>query len=141
MEDSAPPQGDCLSAAGLPPGPSLPAGPYKRHILLCADQSKPNCAPREVTNESWEHLKKSLSQMGLASGDGCVYRSKVNCLRVCEQGPIAVVYPEGVWYHSVTPRVLDRILREHIAGGRPVEEYIFARNPLFSEEYPESDGK
>ncbi len=114
--------------------PGLPTGPYKRHILLCADQSKPKCAPREVTNESWDYLKKSLGEMGLASGDGCVYRSKVNCLRVCEHGPIAVVYPEGVWYHSATPGVLDRILREHIAGGRPVEEYIFARNPLFAGE-------
>jgi len=114
--------------------PSLPAGPYQRHILLCADQTKPKCAPREVTHEAWERLKTRLQQMGLAGGDHCVYRSKVDCLRVCEQGPIAVVYPEGVWYHSVTADVLDRILQEHIAGGRPVEEYIFARNPLRPEE-------
>ena len=138
MDDLAP-KDDLLPGNGA--HPSLPTGPYKRHILLCADQSKPKCASQEVTNEAWDHLKKRLGEMGLASGDGCVYRSKVNCLRVCEKGPIAVVYPEGVWYHSVTPRVLDRILREHIVGGRPVEEYIFARNPLFPEEYPESDGK
>jgi (2Fe-2S) ferredoxin len=88
-----------------------------------------------VTHEAWERLKARLQQMGLAAGGHCVYRSKVDCLRVCEQGPIAVVYPEGIWYHSVTADVLDRILQEHIAGGRPVEEYIFARNPLPPEEH------
>jgi len=110
--------------------PRLPVAAYTRHILLCADQSKPQCAPRMETNQSWDHLKATLGRLGLAAGEGCVYRSKVNCLRVCERGPIAVVYPDGTWYHSVTPDVLDRILEEHVINGQPVEDYIFARNPL-----------
>ncbi len=110
--------------------PRVPTGRYVRHILICADQTTPKCASREVTNGAWDYLKKRLGELGLASGDACVYRSKVNCLRVCEQGPIAVVYPDGVWYHSATPNIVERILREHVIGGRPVEEFVFARNPL-----------
>ena len=108
----------------------IPTGSYSRHILLCADQSNPKCAPRSLTLDAWRTLKDRLSEMGLAHGDSCVYRSKVNCLRVCEKGPIAVVYPDGTWYHSASGKVLERILVEHLRDGNPVEEYIFARNPL-----------
>lgn len=108
----------------------IPTGPYSRHILLCADQSNPKCAPRDLTLAAWRRLKDRLRELGLAHGDGCVYRSKVNCLRVCEKGPIAVVYPDGTWYHSASGEVLERILVEHVRDGNPVEEYIFARNPL-----------
>ena len=102
----------------------------RRHIFLCADQTKPKCAPRDVTVESWDYLKKRLEELGLTQAQECVYRTKANCLRICEQGPIAVVYPDGVWYHSVTPEVLERIIQEHLIGGRPVEEFVFAVNPL-----------
>lgn len=114
----------------MPRSLTVPTGPYERHILLCADQSKPKCASREVTVAAWTRLKDRLDELGLARGEGCAFRSKVNCLRVCERGPIAVVYPEGTWYHSVRGEVLERILVEHVQGGQPVEEYVFARNPL-----------
>lgn len=120
MTESAPPDAARLARA-------LAIGSYVRHIFLCTHG---DCAPAADALASWSFLKRRLRELGLSESAGGVFRSQASCLRICREGPIAVVYPEGTWYRRCTPEALERIIREHLIGGRPVEALCFARNPL-----------
>ncbi|MGB0668650.1 MAG: (2Fe-2S) ferredoxin domain-containing protein [Porticoccaceae bacterium] len=103
---------------------------FRQHLMIC---TAGKCAPPEQASEAWDYLKRRIRELGLMDVESGVYRSKVDCLRICRQGPIMLSYPDGTWYHSCSPEVIERILQEHVLAGVPVQEYAFAQTVLPSQ--------
>lgn len=110
-------------------------GSYRRHVFLCVGDS---CCDKKEGAAAWDRLKDLLKEknLSLADGPAACFRTKVGCLRVCHRGPILVVYPEGTWYADMTADRIERLVDEHLVGGTPIAEWVFARNPLPLGEVP-----
>ncbi len=154
MSDSHSPPPEKAPAANTSSGEPIPTvnpstdrldlPPYGWHLLLCADQTKPKCCSKPVGLEAWNYLKKRIRELQLDRGPLQVHRTKANCLRGCDYnipGPVLMVYPGGFWYRSATPEAIERILQEHILGGKPVGELLVGQTPLVEHhrEKPEFD--
>ncbi len=127
----------CVQALGL--------HSIDRHLFICADQTLPKCCNHDESLQSWNHLKTRLKELGLdqptSDRPTCIFRTKANCLRICQQGPILMIYPEGVWYRNATPDVIDRIIAEHLVGNQIVQDYAFLIHTLPSRNSIHSDSE